>query len=101
MKKSLFVCMVIGAFASSAALADASLAQAKNCTACHAPAAKLVGPSFKDVAAKYAGQADAENKLVDKVMKGSSGAWGGAMPPNPQVSQAEAHTLVKWILSQK
>ena len=54
------------------------------------------------VAAKYAGQKDAEDKLVQKVLKGSSGTWGAVpMPANSQVSDAEAHTLVKWVLSQK
>jgi cytochrome c len=63
---------------------------------------KLVGPAFKDVAAKYAGQKDAEAKLAAKVMKGGSGTWGAIpMPANPQVSDAEAHTLVKWVLAQK
>ncbi|QGZ41364.1 cytochrome c [Pseudoduganella flava] len=77
------------------------LAKSKNCMACHAVATKLVGPAYKDVAAKYKGQKDAEDKLVQKVMKGGSGVWGPVpMPPN-QVTDAEAHTLVKWVLSQK
>jgi cytochrome c len=70
--------------------------------ACHATANKVVGPAFKDVAAKYAGQKDAEDKLTQKVLKGGSGVWGPVpMPANGQVSEAEARTLVKWILSQK
>src|SRR3569623_1426616 len=70
--------------------------------ACHAVANKVGGPAFKDVAAKYAGQKDAEAKLAQKVQKGSSGTWGPVpMPANPQVSDAEAHSLVKWILAQK
>ena len=84
------------------AMADLALATAKNCMACHAVANKLVGPSYKEVAAKYAGQADAADKLAAKVMKGGSGVWGVIpMPANPQVSAAEAKTLVTWILSQK
>ncbi|QBE66386.1 c-type cytochrome [Pseudoduganella lutea] len=87
---------------SNHALASADLAKAKNCIACHAVANKLVGPAYKDVAAKYAGQEDAEAKLVAKVIKGGSGVWGPIpMPPSPQVSEAEAHTLVRWILEQK
>ncbi|WP_229427158.1 c-type cytochrome [Massilia atriviolacea] len=83
-------------------MANADLAKAKNCMACHAVANKLVGPAYKDVAAKYAGQKDAENKLVTKVLKGGAGAWGAVpMPANPQVSEAEARTLVKWIMVQK
>jgi cytochrome c len=94
--------VLVGAVASQAAMANADLAKAKNCMACHAVANKLVGPAYKDVAAKYAGQKDAEAKLVAKVMKGGSGVWGAIpMPANPQVSEAEAHTLVKWILAQK
>ncbi len=94
--------MVMSALASSSAMANADLAKAKNCMACHAVASKLVGPAFKDVAAKYAGQKDAEAKLVGKVLKGGSGSWGAVpMPANPQVSEAESKTLVKWILAQK
>jgi len=78
------------------------LAKYKNCLACHAVANKVVGPAYKDVAAKYAGQKDAQAKLVAKVMKGGSGVWGAVpMPANTQVSEAEAQTLVKWVLSQK
>lgn len=90
--------------ASQLALAadPAELAKAKNCLTCHSVAAKIVGPAYKDVAAKYAGQKDAENQLVQKVLKGTSGTWGPiAMPPNTQVTEAEAHVLVKWVLSQK
>jgi cytochrome c len=65
-------------------------------------ATKLVGPAYKDVAAKYAGQKDAEAKLVAKVIKGGSGSWGAVpMPANPQVSEADAKALVKWIMAQK
>ena len=95
---------VVSAFASQAAMADAGmdLAKAKNCLACHAVSTKLVGPAYKDVAAKYAGQKDAEAKLAAKVIKGGAGTWGAIpMPANPQVSEAEAKTLVKWVLSQK
>ena len=102
MKRSLMLCMVLSALVSSGAMANADLAKAKNCMSCHAIGSKLVGPAYKDVAAKYAGQKDAENKLVAKVMKGGSGAWGAVpMPANPQVSEAEARTLIKWVLAQK
>jgi len=106
MKRTLMMVGMVmaSAMASQAAMADAGLdlAKSKNCLACHAVASKLVGPAYKDVAAKYAGQKDAEGKLVAKVMKGGSGVWGAVpMPANPQVSEAEAHTLVKWVLSQK
>ena len=84
--------------ASNAAMADAALAKAKNCMSCHAVDKKVVGPSYADVAKKY--KAADEAKLVEKVMKGGSGAWGTVpMPPNPQVKQDEAQKLVKWILA--
>ena len=102
MKRSLMMCVVLSALVSSGAMASPELAKGKNCMACHAVASKLVGPAFKDVAAKYAGQKDAEAKLTAKVLKGGAGAWGAVpMPANPQVSEAEARTLVKWILAQK
>lgn len=78
------------------------LAKAKGCFACHTLDKKLVGPAWKDVAAKYRGDATAEAKLVDKVGKGGSGVWGPvAMPPNVLVSEADRKTLVKYILSLK
>lgn len=100
MKRIIFV--MLSLTISGAALADLDLAKKKNCMSCHAVDAKLVGPAYKDVAKKYAGQKDAEDKLVQKVLKGGSGTWGVvAMPPNAQLSEAEAHTLVKWVLSLK
>lgn len=79
--------------------ADEALAKAKNCMSCHAVDKKLVGPSYKDVAAKYKA-ADAA-KLVEKVKKGGSGVWGPVpMPPN-NVTDDEAKKLVTWVLSLK
>lgn len=84
------------------ALADQALATAKNCMACHAVDKKLVGPSYKDVAAKYQGDASAVDKLSVKVIKGGSGVWGPIpMPANPQVNEADAKKLVTWILGMK
>jgi len=72
------------------------------CLSCHAVDKKLVGPSYKDVAAKYRGQAGAEKMLVEKVKKGGVGVWGQIpMPPNAAVSDADLNAMVKWILSQK
>ena len=94
--------IALTAVAAAPAFAQADLAQKKNCMACHAIDKKLVGPSYKDVAAKYAGQKDAVDKLAQKVVKGGSGAWGAVpMPANPQVTEAEAKQLVAWILTQK
>lgn len=85
---------------SSGAYADADLAKKKNCMACHATDKKLIGPAYKDVAAKYKDDASAFPTLVEHVRKGSSGIWGPIpMPANPQVSEEEAETLVKWILT--
>ena len=87
---------------STPVLADLQLATAKNCMACHAVEKKLVGPSYKDIAAKYAGQKDASEKLAVKVIKGGSGVWGPIpMPANAQVSPDDAKKLVTWILGQK
>jgi cytochrome c len=84
------------------AFANPELAQKKNCMACHAVDQKVIGPAYKDVAAKYAGQTDAVPKLTQKVMKGGAGVWGAVpMPANPQVNEAEAKQLVQWILTLK
>ena len=72
------------------------------CLSCHAVDKKLVGPSYKDVAAKYRGQAGAEKTLAEKVKKGGVGVWGQIpMPPNAAVPDADLNAMVKWILSQK
>lgn len=87
---------------SEAAVASAELAKAKNCVACHAADKKLVGPSYRQIAAKYTNDRSALEKLTRKVREGGSGVWGQVpMPPNPQVSAEEAATLVRWALSQK
>ena len=100
MKRILFALTV--ALVSGAAMANLELAKQKNCLSCHSLDNRLVGPAYKDVAKKYAGQKDAEDRLVQKVLKGGSGTWGAiTMPPNAQVSEAEARILVKWVLSLK
>jgi cytochrome c len=97
-----FGLLLVLILASGAAMADLDQAKKKNCMSCHSVDARLVGPAYKDVAKRYAGQKDAEDKLVKKVMNGGSGVWGAmAMPPNTQVTEAEAHDLVKWVLSLK
>jgi cytochrome c len=101
MKRALFA-LVAAASVTVPALADQALATSKNCMACHAIDKKLVGPAYKDVAAKYAGDKSAADRLAAKVLKGGSGVWGPVpMPANPQVSEAEAKKLVAWVLSQK
>ena len=94
--------MVTGFVLTTPALADVALATAKNCTSCHAVDKKVLGPSYKEVATKYAGQADAVDKLSGKIMKGGAGAWGPVpMPANAQVNADEAKKLVTWILTLK
>ena len=93
--------VVAAALAATPTLAQEALANKSGCLACHAVDKKLIGPSYKDVANKYRGDAGAESRLVDKVKKGGSGVWGQVpMPPN-NVSDADARSLVKWILSLK
>ena len=88
-------------FAGSAQASEA-LATKSGCTACHKIEGKLVGPAYKEVAAKYKGNAKAEAMLIDKVKKGSMGVWGPIpMPPNAAVKDEDIKTLVKWVLSLK
>jgi cytochrome c len=71
-----------------------------NCVACHTIDKKLVGPAYKEVAAKYKGEAGAADKLVEKVKKGGSGVWGAIpMPPNPTVPDGDVRAMVDWILA--
>jgi len=101
MKRALFA-LIAAATVSAPVLADQALATAKNCMACHALDKKLVGPSYKDVAAKYAGDKTAADKLATKIQKGGAGVWGPVpMPANPQVSEAEAKKLAAWVLTVK
>lgn len=85
------------------AQANEALAKKHLCTTCHVvKGAKTIGPAYADVAKKYAGQKDAEAKLVEKVKKGGQGVWGQIpMPPNAAVPDADIKTLVKWVLSIK
>ena len=94
--------LALAAVATAPAFANADMAQKKNCMACHAIDKKVVGPAYKEVAAKYAGQKDAVDKLAQKVIKGGSGVWGPVpMPANAQVNEAEAKQLVQWIMTLK
>lgn len=103
----LYTAIAAGAFAAAIAApafaADQlALAQKSGCTACHAVDKKIVGPAYKDVAAKYRGDKTAEAKLIQKVEKGGSGVWGQIpMPPNTQVKPEDVKKLVEWILSLK
>lgn len=103
MTRSLMIRLALAAAAAGVAapaLANADLAKKYNCTACHAVDKKMVGPAYKDVAAKYKGDASAAAKLAEKVKKGGSGVWGPVpMPPNAAVPDADIKTLVDWVLA--
>jgi cytochrome c len=96
----------VAAFAAFAfatpAMADLKLATDKNCMSCHSVEKKVVGPAYKDIAAKYASQKDAVDMLAGKILKGGAGVWGPIpMPANAQVNAAEAKTLATWVMSLK
>lgn len=102
MMKRTLLALAITVSVATPAMADLALAQSKNCMACHAIDKKVVGPSYKDVAKKFASQKDAVDMLAGKIMKGSQGVWGPVpMPPNAQVNEAEAKKLAEWVMSQK
>jgi cytochrome c len=86
--------------ATQGAWASPELAQQKTCMACHAADRKIVGPSYKDIAAKYAGQPQAAAMLAERIRSGGVGVWGAVpMPANPKVSPADALKLAQWVLS--
>ena len=103
MKRTALVAGILSVFSVSLpAVASDELAKKHACFACHALDKKMVGPSYKDVAAKYRADKAAPAKLAEKVKKGGQGVWGNVpMPPNATVPDADLNTLVKWILSQK
>ncbi len=101
--KAIYVSLLAaaGLLINGAAKADEALAKAKNCMTCHQIATKVVGPAYKDVAKKYAGDKAAEAKLAEKIQKGGKGSWGEVpMPPN-NVTPDEAKKLAHWVLSLK
>jgi cytochrome c len=92
----------VGLLLSGAVQADEKLAQANGCMTCHQIDKKVLGPSFKDIAAKYKGDKAAEATLVKKVKDGGKGVWGDmVMPPNAHVKDADIAAIVKWTLAQK
>ena len=103
MNKPLFaLAAIVVASASTSAWADLALATSKNCMACHALDKRIVGPAYKDVAAKYAGDKTAVDRLANKIQKGGGGVWGPMpMPANTQVNEAEAKKLAAWVLTIK
>jgi cytochrome c len=104
-RSGLLFAALLAAHTAEAALdnasADASMKK-NGCAACHAVDKKVIGPSYQEVAAKYAGDKDAAAKLAKKVKEGGSGTWGQIpMPPNVTVSDADIKALVDWILTLK
>lgn len=89
-----------GAAAPAPAQADYDLVVKKNCLACHSLDKRKYGPTFMEISAKYANDKTAARKLANKIRKGGTGVWGiDVMPPQPQVSEAEANAIVKYMLS--
>ena len=102
MKKTLIPFLTVAALAAAVAPAHANeaLAKSKNCMSCHTATKKLIGPSFGEIAKRYKGK-NAEALLVQKVIKGGAGVYGAVpMPAQPHVNEADARTLVKWVLQQ-
>lgn len=102
MKRTVWLCAFVGAIAAGPVHADTDLARKKNCLGCHAVADARIGPSFKQVATRYAGDKDAAGRLALKIRQGGAGVWGPVpMPANGQVSEPEAARLAGWILGLK
>lgn len=108
MKSSgLIVAALLGALCCASAAADELLARSRNCLFCHALDNKLVGPAFKDIAARYSGQRGAQALLAQRIVSGGKGVWvkelGSeiAMPPSILVKPDEAQKLSRWILALK
>ena len=102
MKRVLLAVAATLSLAAAPAFADQALATAKNCMACHAVDKKIVGPAYKEVAAKYKADKGAVDKLAEKIMKGGSGVWGAVpMPANAQVNADEAKKLAAWVMATK
>jgi cytochrome c len=86
----------------SSVQASEALAEKNACLGCHSVSEAVVGPAFKEVAAKYKGRKDAAAMLAAKVRTGGSGVWGTvAMPPNPKVGDKDLKKIIAWILAQK
>ena len=91
----------LGASLAATAADDIELAKSKKCMNCHAAAEKLIGPSFRDVATRYANDKQAEDRLARKIREGGAGAWGVVPMPSNDVTAAEAKQLAHWVLMQK
>ena len=102
MKLAIAALAAAGLFATGTAAANEKLAQSSGCMTCHAIDKKTIGPSYKEVAAKYRNDKNAEANLVKKVKAGGSGVWGSTpMPPNAHVKEDDIKTIVHWVLTLK
>ena len=102
MKSLILVVAGAAMFVTAGAQASEPLAQSSGCMTCHAVDRKVIGPSFKDVAAKYSGNKAAEADLFKKVKAGGKGVWGDMpMPPNAHIKDEDIKTLVRWVLTAK
>jgi cytochrome c len=102
MKLVKFLLATSALLSSGVAFADDELYKTKNCFACHRIDRNHLAPTFKNIAAKYVAEKEADVKLAKKIREGSVGVWGAVpMPPQPQVTEAEAQTLARWILEIK
>ena len=100
--KKLLVTMALTVTATTAMADAVALATAHTCLACHAIDRKVLGPAFKDVAAKYASRKDAVDYLTKKIKSGGAGVWGPIpMPAQAQLSDAQATELARWVLKAK
>lgn len=101
--KYIFIALAtVGVLATGNATASEKLAQSSGCMTCHAVDRKAIGPSYKDIAAKYRDDKAAEANLVKKVKAGGSGVWGSIpMPPNAHVKEDDIKSMVQWILTLK
>lgn len=98
MKRLTLALVAAGLMLAGPALADEALAKKDMCLNCHAIDKKLMGPSFKDIAAKYKGNKEAEKMLAESIAKGSKGKFGAIpMPPQPK-AEGDAAALAKWIM---
>ena len=99
--RALFAVAILGSLHNTTQ-ANEALARKSDCMGCHSVASKLVGPAYKDVAAKYAGQADALEQVQNSIRNGGAGKWGDIpMPPNPKLSTADVKKLATWVLGSK
>ena len=99
--QALFAIAVLGSL-HNVAQPNEALARKSDCFGCHSVASKLVGPAYKEVPAKYAGQADALEQVQNSIRNGGAGKWGETpMPPNPKRSAADVKKLATWVLGLK